>query len=281
MRLSQAAEAFLSTKRQEGYSPVTLKGYSLHYAKLIEDCHDAEITDITLQTLRDHAAKFDHLKPASLAAKVRAIKSLFSWLYEEEYLLRNPALKFKEPKLPQRVPKALSIEEIELLRDSCRTVREHALLEFFFATGARVGEVHRLNRNAIDWSRQSCVVVGKGNKEREVYFGAKAAIWLKRYLASRKDSDVALFATVHRPYHRLAIHEIQRVFKEVAARCGLEKRLTPHVLRHTLATTLLNQGAPLVAVQSILGHEKPETTQIYAHLSGSARQQAYNRYFVQ
>lgn len=281
MRLSTAAEAFLSTKRQEGFSKHTLTAYRFVFQKLVTDLNDIEIEQITLHDLREHMSHYEYLKPSSQAHKVRAIKSLFKWLCEEEYLIRNPALKFKEPKLPQRVPKALSIEEIELLRDSCKTVREHALLEFFFATGCRVGEVHNLNRNAIDWSRQSCVVFGKGSKEREVYFGAKAAIWLRRYLAQRRDSDIALFATQNKPYKRLPIHEIQRVFKTVAARCGLAERVSPHKMRHTLATALLNQGAPLAAVQSILGHEKPETTQIYAHLSGSARQQAYNRYFVQ
>lgn len=100
----------------------------------------------------------------------------FKWLHEEETLLRNPAVKLKEPRLPHRIPKALSIEEVELLRDACESLLEHALIEFFFATGCRVGEIHGLNQDKLDWTRRSAVVLGKGNKEREVYFGAKAAL---------------------------------------------------------------------------------------------------------
>jgi len=178
------------------------------------------------------------------------------------------------------VPKALTLDELEWLRDACVTTRDHALVEFFFATGCRVGEVYRLNRHDLDGYRQAVIVLGKGNKEREVYLGSKARIWIQRYLTERQDTDPALFVTERAP-HRLSIHGIQHAFKRIAGRCGLAQKVHPHVLRHTLATTLLNQGAPLVAVQSILGHEKPETTQLYAVLSGEARHQAYQRYFVQ
>ncbi len=281
MHLSEAAEAFLAAKRLEGFSPYTLKAYRLQYDILIREVGDLALEDVTLQILRGHLSQHAHLKPASIGHKVRSIRSFFGWLVEEEHLVRSPALKLREPKIPDRVPKALTVDEVELLRDSCASPLEHALIEFFFATGCRVGEAHRLNRNAFDWQRRSVVVLGKGNKEREVYFGSRAAIWLKRYLSGRKDSDVALFVTERRPIGRMSIHQIQYIFRRVARRCDLEARVTPHVLRHTLATVLLNQGAPLVAVQSILGHEKPETTQLYARLSGTARQQAYLRYFVQ
>ena len=132
-------------------------------------------------------------------------------------------------------------------------------------------------------------MLGKGNKEREVYFGAKAALWLRRYLSNREDSSLALFVTDRRRIQengdlsrqRLSISQMQRIFKRVAARCGLAARVTPHVLRHTLATLLLNQDAPIAAVQSILGHASPTTTQLYVHLSGESRQATYRRYFSQ
>ena len=166
---------------------------------------------------------------------------------------------------------------------------EHALIEFFFAIGCRVSEIHQLDRIDLDWSRRSVVVLGKGNKEREVYFGAKAALWLRRYLDSRSDSALALFVTKrHRrqedetlQHQRLSTSQMQRIFKRVAERCGLEEKVTPHVLRHTLATLLLNQGAPIAAVQSILGHASPTTTQLYVNLSGESRQMLYRRHFPQ
>ena len=280
MRLSEASETFLSVRAQEGFSRYTINAYRLQHELLVRDIGDLDIEDVTLQILRDHLNHHGHLKPTSVGHKIRAIKSLFNWLVEEELLLRNPTLKLNEPKRGQRVPKALTIEELELLRDSCRNALEHALIEFFFASGCRVAEIQRLNRNDIDWQRGAVNVLGKGNKEREVYFGAKSRIWLQRYLHERSDDDRALFVTVRRP-HRMSIHEIQYIFKRIAGRCNLEDRVSPHKMRHTLATVLINQGAPLVTVQSILGHEKPETTQLYATLSGSSRQQAYQRYFVQ
>ena len=173
----------------------------------------------------------------------------------------------------QRVPKALTMDELEWLRDACRTTLEHAVIEFFFATGCRVGEAARLNRGDVDWQRGSVVVVRKGNKEREVYLGSKARIWLTRYVTERQDAEPALWVTERAP-HRLAIHGLQGVFKRMAERCGLAEKVHPHTMRHALATTLLNQGAPLLAVQSLLGHEKPETTQLYAVLSGETRHQA-------
>ena len=133
---------------------------------------------------------------------------------------------------------------------------------FFFAIGSTGATWMGIVRRSLCW--------GRGNKEREVYLGSKARIWMHRYLAERQDTDPALFVT-ERVAHRLSIHGIQHAFKRIASRCGLAQKVHPHVLRHTLATILLNQGAPLVAVQSILGHEKPETTQLYAVVSGEAR----------
>lgn len=280
MRLSEASDAYLSFCRQMGYSIHTIKGYRLQLSVLIRDIGDLDIDEITLQKLREHLSYHSNLKASSVAHKVKAIRSLFRWLIEEEFLQRSPALKLRSPKEPKLLPKSLTVEEIESLRDACKTPLEHALIEFFFATGARLSEVCGINRADIDWSRQSVIVYGKGSREREVYFGAKAAIWVRRYLSGRKDNDDALFVTENKP-HRTTPATIQRRFKQVAARCGLEAKVSPHRLRHSLATTLINQGAPIAAVQSLLGHAKPDTTMRYIHLSGATRQQVYQRYFVQ
>ncbi len=280
MRLTEASQQYCTVRQQDGYSPYTITAYRFQHDALIRDLGDRDVTTVTLDDCRRHLARYSHLQPASIGHKIRAIKSLFRWLEDEGLCVPNPTRKLKEPKLGQRVPKALTLDELEWLRDACVTTRDHALVEFLFATGCRVGEVHRLNRHDLDGYRQAVIVLGKGNKEREVYLGSKARIWLHRYLAERQDHDQALFVTEPAP-HRLSIHGIQQALKRIAGRCGLAQKVHPHILRHTLATTLLNQGAPLVAVQSILGHEKPETTQLYAVLSGEARHQAYQRYFVQ
>ena len=288
--LTTAIRSYLKAKRLDGYSPRTLYSYRRQLQHLANASgNDTPVDCVRLEHLRTYLSGFTHLKTSSLANRVRVVKVFFKWLHEEEVLLRNPAVKLKEPRLPHRIPKALSIEDVELLRDACESPLEHALVEFFFATGCRVGEVHALDQDKLDWTRRSAIVLGKGNKEREVYFGAKAALWLRRYLSNREDSSLALFVTDRRRVQedgnlsrqRMSISQMQRVFKRVAARCDLEKRVTPHVLRHTLATLLLNQDAPIAAVQSILGHASPTTTQLYVHLSGESRQATYRRYFPQ
>lgn len=280
MRLSEAAGVFLRTKRLEGFSPATISSYRFYLDRLARHTGDPEIGSVTLDGLRSYLGTHSHLKPTSIGTEIRSLRSFFKWLTDEEYVVRNPAAKIREPKQPQRVPKALSIEELELLRDGCRTLQERAMVELLFSTGIRVGELHRLDRAAIDWDRRSVVVLGKGSKEREVYFSPRAAIQLRRYLASRDDGESALFRTTRRPWRRLSVHQSEYIMRRIATRAGLAGRVTPHVLRHTFGTYILNQGAPLAAVQSLLGHSKPETTQLYARLSGAARQEAYRKYFA-
>ena len=197
-----------------------MKAYQFQHHGLSRDLGDLEVATVTLDDLRTHLAHYPHLNPSSLGHKIRAIKSLFRWLEDEDLCVPNPTRKLKEPKLGQRVPKALTLDELEWLRDACITTRTHALVEFFFATGCRVGEVVRLNRQDIDHYRNAVLVLGKGNKEREVYLGSKARIWIQRYLAERQDRDPALFVTERAPD------------KRIASRCGLAQKVHPHVLRH-------------------------------------------------
>jgi integrase/recombinase XerD len=275
----EAVSLYVRT-RSEGYSPATLRQFSYQLNRFGTWFGPRSVEDVSLQDLRDFAARFDKLKAQSLGHVVRILRGFFRWLSEEELIPRNPALKLKEPKAPKSIPKALNFEELELLRDACHSPVEHALLEFLFATGCRISEAQGVDRDQIEWDRKCVVVCGKGQKEREVYFGARCALWLRRYLTTRSDDDPALFATTS-PAHRMSTWYMRSIIKAVAGRCGLAKKVSPHVMRHTLATILLNQGADLVAVQSILGHDKPETTQRYARLSGARRQEEYNRWFPQ
>lgn len=282
MRLSEASELYLARRKQEGYSPFTLSAYRIQHSVFIRDAGDLDVTDATEEILRRHIGRFvEKMKPSSLAHKVRALKVFFAWLQEEEIILKNPARKIKEPKIGKRIPKAMTMDEVEAIRDGCRNDFERALVEIFFATGCRVGEVERMNRGDVDFDRRAIRVIGKGNKEREVYYGSKAAIRLRKYLEGRTDKEQALFITQRRPYRRMPTHALWWNVKGIAQRSGVARNVSPHIWRHTLATMLLNQGAPLESVQSILGHEKPETTQIYAVLSGERRHEDYKKYFVQ
>ncbi|MFA5316994.1 MAG: tyrosine-type recombinase/integrase [Dehalococcoidales bacterium] len=277
MRLSKAWESYAADKRLLGYSPHTLKSYRLQVNLLIRHLGDIDIEEITLEQLKAYLGAQDHLKPASIGHRIRFIRSLFHWALDEGYASKNPASKLMEPKLAARIPKALSEESVEMLREGCSSPLEHAMTEFFYTSGCRVGEVYGLNYNAIDWESRSVIVFGKGSKEREVYFTIKCNIWMKKYISVRKDRDRALFVTERAP-HRMSIPEMRHVIKRIAKRAGLPS-ISPHTLRHTYATHLLNSGAPLEIIQSLMGHSKLETTRIYTHLSGPRRRELYRQFF--
>lgn len=277
--LSQAWETYESDKRIEGFSPQTLKAYKLQSGLLIRFFNDVQLDTITTNQLKAYLAKSsESLKPASLAHRIRFMKSLFRWSHEEGHISKNPATKIKEPKTGKRIPKFLTEMEIEHLREACCSPMENALFEFMFSTGCRIGEVVTLDRGRINWMNRSAIIRGKGDKEREVYFNIRCEIWLKRYLDNREDRDTAIFVTERDP-HRMSIAQMRYIIKRISNRASINKDIHPHQLRHSYATHLLNNGAPLDVIQSLLGHEKSETTRIYAQLSGSIRQELYRKYF--
>lgn len=280
MLICEAWTKYEADKRIEGYSPLTLKMYSYQCDMLKRFVGDVSIEDITTDELKTYLIECgSHLKPSSLGHRVRFIRSLFKWTHDEGFMAKNPASKLKEPKMGQRIPKFLSKHEIEHVREACDTTMEKALFEFFYSTGCRIGEVASLNRQDIDFIGNSVIALGKGDKEREVYFNVRCAIWLKRYLEERDDQDPCLFVTERNPKKRMSIDTLRYTLKRVSKRSGINKSIHPHQLRHSYATHLINNGAPLEVIQSLLGHEKSETTRIYAHLSGKLRHDLYSKYF--
>lgn len=280
MLLSEAWEKYQFDKRIEGYSSLTLKMYGYQYNLLRRYLGDFAMEDVATDSLKQYLGEAaEHLKPSSLGHRIRFIRSLFKWTHEEGFILKNPAAKLKEPKLGKRIPKFLTKHEIELLREGCHTTQENAIFEFFYSTGCRIGEIAKLNREDINFTTNSVIVNGKGDKEREVYFNIRCAIWLKRYLKEREDEEPSLFTTVRNPIRRLSIDTLRYIIKRISNRAGIKKTIYPHQLRHSYATHLVDSGAPLEVIQSLLGHEKSETTRIYAHLSGKLRQDFYNKYF--
>ncbi|GAA0336481.1 tyrosine-type recombinase/integrase [Bacillus carboniphilus] len=279
MLLLEIWEAYESDKRIEGFSPQTLKAYRLQANLLIRHFSDVEIGSLNTEQLKEYLAQSSQqLKPSSLAHRIRFIKSLFRWSHEEGHIHKNSAAKLKEPKVGKRIPKFLTEGEIEHLREACFTTMEKALFEFMFSTGCRIGEIVSLEKNSINWSNRSAIVLGKGDKEREVYFNIRCEIWLKRYLESRNDKDPAIFVTERYP-HRMSVAQMRYIIKRISNRAGINKEIHPHQLRHSYATHLLNNGAPLEVIQSLMGHEKSETTRIYAQLSGRLRKEFYQKYF--
>ncbi|MFG6115560.1 tyrosine-type recombinase/integrase [Halobacillus sp. MO56] len=280
MLLSETWEKFELDKKIEGYSPLTLKTYRIQYQKLLSHFGDIDINLIQTEQLKTYLLEAGgHLKPSSLGHRIRCIRSLFKWAFDEGLIEKNTAMKLKEPKDGRRIPKFLSEIEIEYLREACQSPAENALFEFFYSTGCRIGEVVKLNREDINFYSNAVIVQGKGNKEREVYFNTRCSLWLKRYLEERTDSNPCLFLTERRPQKRMSIDLIRYIIKRISSRAGINKTIHPHQLRHSYATHMINNGAPIDVIQSLLGHEKSETTKVYAQLSGKLRQDFYTKYF--
>jgi integrase/recombinase XerD len=280
MLLSVLYKKFEAEKRILGFSDYTFKAYKIQMNLLIKHFGDKDIHEISLGDLKAYLGKAsEKLKPSSLGHRVRFIRSIFRFAFEEGYTSTFIASKLKEPKTGPRIPRYIIEEDIELIRESCKTPRERALINLLYSTGCRIGEIYRMDRNQIDWEKRSIVVLGKGDKEREVYFDIKTRIWLKRYLNSRSDEDSALFVSERRPIVRSTIHQLRYTVKRIAKRSGVEVRIYPHRFRHSFCTHLLNRGAPMEMISSLAGHTKISTTQIYASLSGEKRREFYNKYF--
>jgi integrase/recombinase XerD len=279
MLLSEAWPLYEADKRLLGYSEETFKAYKIQSGLLCRGMGDIDIKEVTFEGLKAYLAAQTHLAKSSLGHRVRFVRSLFRWANEEGYIPTNPAARLREPKLGKRIPRAIPEDIVVELQECCESPLERALLEFFYASGCRIGEVYGLNRNAINWQNRSAIILGKGDKEREIYFTDRCAVWLRKYFKSRTDTDMALFVTERRPIHRMSKAEMRYIINRIMGRLEEKSKISPHRLRHTYAMHLLNNGAPLFFIQSMLGHTKPSTTEIYLHLSGEYRRQEYKKHF--
>lgn len=193
----------------------------------------------------------------------RNISSFFSWLEEEDYLLKSPMRRIHKIKTKQQVKETISDEAIEQLRDNCNCQRDLAIIDLLYSTGIRVGELVNLNISDIDFEARECVVFGKGDKERRVYFDAKAKIHLQAYLSSRKDDNPALFVTLDAPFDRLKISGVEIRMRKLGRVLSMDK-IHPHKFRRTMATRAIDKGMPIEQVQKLLGHSQIDTTMKYA-----------------
>lgn len=264
--LEEKISLYLATKKLDGLSPVTIKTYRIEL-RVFSQHISKKVSDISTVDIRAYLSKFPYLKNSSLGTKISILKSFFGWLASEDVIVKNPMTKIKTPKEGKRLPQALSYEELEITRESCKTLRQRALVELAYASGCRVSELMNLNRKDINWNEMTIRVIGKGDKERIVPISFRAIFHLKKYLKSRDDIIPAIFITEKRPYRRLSKRGIQREIAKIGKNAGFSKNLHPHVFRHTLATMLLNNGAELAFVQALLGHTDPKTTQRYANIS--------------
>ncbi len=274
-------EMFLTAKKIEGCSERTIKYYRMTTNHLLGYLKEP-IRKVTTETMRQYLVdyqKINNCGKTTVDNIRRNISSFFSWLEEEDYILKSPMRRIHKIKTKKTVKNIISDEEIERLRDSCDNIRDTAMVDLLYSTGIRVGELVRLNREDINFSERECVVFGKGDKERRVYFDAKAKIHLEEYLQSRTDTNPALFVTLDQPYDRLKISGVEIRLRQLGRKLKIEK-IHPHKFRRTMATRAIDKGMPIEQVQKILGHSQIDTTMRYAIVNQNNVKASHRKYIA-
>lgn len=274
-------EMFIAAKKIEGCSDRTVAYYKATVEHLLK-CIDTPIRKITTDEIRSYLAKYQEKSGCSKTTVDnirRNISSFFSWLEEEDYILKSPMKRIHKIKTVQPVKETISDELIERLRDACLCKRDLAMVDLLYSTGIRVGELVRLNVDDISFEERECVVFGKGDKERKVYFDAKAKLHLQDYLKERNDDNPALFVTLDAPHQRLKISGVEIRIRRLGRSINAEK-IHPHKFRRTMATRAIDKGMPIEQVQKILGHSQIDTTMQYAMVNQSNVKNAHRKYIA-
>lgn len=272
-------EMFLAAKRVEGCSEKSIAYYKATIEAALGTI-DKDIRHIETEDLRKYLTEYQQKKQSSKVTidNIRRIlSSFFSWLEDEDYILKSPARRIHRVKTSTTIKETYSDEALETMRDGCQNLRDLAIIDLLASTGMRVGEMVRLNRSDIDFNERECVVFGKGDKERLAYFDARTKIHLQNYLASRIDSEPALFVTLKAPYKRLQIGGVETRLREMGKRLNITK-VHPHKFRRTLATMAIDKGMPIEQLQQLLGHQRIDTTLKYAMVKQSNVKAAHRKY---
>lgn len=272
-------ELFLSAKRIEGCSEKTLKYYNAAIQAMLT-CVGKDVRHIVTDDVRSYLTEYQEKNQSSKVTidNIRRIlSSFFSWLEDEDYILKSPVRRIHKVKTGTSIKETYTDEALELMRDSCTELRDLAIIDMLASTGMRVGEMVLLNRADINFNERECVVFGKGDKERIVYFDARTKIHLQNYLNSRRDENPALFVSLQKPHKRLQISGIEVRLREYGKRLGLSK-VHPHKFRRTLATMAIDKGMPIEQLQQLLGHRRIDTTLQYAMVKQSNVKIAHRKY---
>ena len=264
-------DMFISAKRIEGCSERTLA----YYKATIEHMLSIIVTplrQVNTDDLRAYLAEYQLINNCSKTTVDnirRNLSSFFSWLEAEDYIIKSPIRRIHKIRTGSKVKETLSEECIERLRDSCLHIRDLAMIDFLYSTGIRVGELVNLNIGDINFEERECIVYGKGNKQRKVYFDAKAKVHLKRYLEHRNDYNEALFVTLDSPFERLKISGVEIRLRKLGRLASLDQKVHPHKFRRSMATRAIDKGMPIEQVQKLLGHQQIDTTMHYAMVNQS------------
>lgn len=250
-------DRFIASKEIEGCSTRTLNYYRDNINKML-DTVNLPINEITTEILKNYLSDYKSNSNAGMVTIDnirRTLSSFFAWLENEDYIVKSPVRRIHKVTTTRRVKETLTDENLEKLRDTCSNVRDLAILELLISTGMRVGELTRLNISDMNFQERSCIVLGKGNSEREVYFSAKSKMYIEKCLETRTDDNEALFVSLIKPYNRLGISGIEIAIRNLGKKANINK-VHPHKFRRTMATMAIDKGMPIEQVQKLLGHIK-------------------------
>jgi integrase/recombinase XerD len=270
---------FLSAKQVEGCSSRTINYYQSTIEKMLSII-DIPIRKITTEIIREYLKEYQSINDCSKVTidnVRRNLSSFFSWLEEENHILKNPVRRIRKIKVGITVKEIISDEKIEIIRDACIKSRDLAIIDMLYSTGIRVGELVNLDITDINFHERECIVYGKGDKERRVYFDAKTKLHLKKYLKERKDSSKALFVTLNKPYSRLQISGVEIRIRNLGRSLGYNN-IHPHKFRRTMATRAIDKGMPIEQVQQLLGHQQIDTTMKYAMVNQINVKNSHKKY---
>ena len=276
---NQLIDSFITAKRIEGCSEKTLK----YYRTTIENMAEAvgkSVRHIQTEDLRTYLTNYKQKNSPSRVTIYnirRILSSFFSWLEDEDYIIKSPVRRIHKVKTATNVKETYTDEDLEKMRDNCVELRDLAIIDMLASTGMRIGEMVLLNKADIDFNERECVVFGKGDKERVVYFDARTKIHLQNYINSRTDENPALFVTLRSPFERIKIGGIETRLRKMGKELEIEK-VHPHKFRRTLATMAIDKGMPIEQLQQLLGHKRIDTTLQYAMVKQSNVKQAHRKY---
>lgn len=278
---AELLQAFISAKKIEGCSEKTLHYYQSSIEHLFELVQKS-VSEINTNDIRCYLADYQekrNLGKVTVDNLRRIFSSFFSWLEDEDYIAKSPVRRIHKVRTDTLVKEVLSDENLEILRDSCTEIRDIAMIDLLASTGIRVGELVKMNREDIDFQERQCIVFGKGNKEREVYFNARTKIHLKKYLEQRSDNNPALFVSLQSPHSRLTISGVEVRLRNLGKKVNISK-VHPHKFRRTLATMAIDKGMPIEQVQKLLGHVKIDTTLHYAMVNQTNVKMAHRKFLA-
>lgn len=274
-------EMFITAKQIEGCSERTIAYYESTIKALLDKVN-VPIRKMTTEILRDYLSKYQE---KSNCSKVtidnirRNLSSFFSWLEEEDYILKSPIRRIHKIRTKKVVKETISDENLERLRDHCCEKRDLAMIDLLISTGMRVGELVNLDIGDLDFEERECIVYGKGDKERKVYFDARTKLHLQSYLAERVDNDPALFVSLNKPFKRLQISGVEIRLRDLGRQLEIAN-IHPHKFRRTMATRAIDKGMPIEQVQKLLGHQQIDTTMHYAMVNQSNVKSSHRKYIA-